>query len=135
MARAARTPGQIYALTIGVVYLAVGVVGFFFADEFTGGSPDDNFIGFRLNHLHNVVHLALGVVWIAGSARPATARAVNAVLGVVLLLVAILGFTAIDLAHTLLNITSSTEPDNFLHLITGALGLVFAALPSSARTA
>jgi NAD(P)-dependent dehydrogenase (short-subunit alcohol dehydrogenase family) len=43
--------------------------------------------------------------------------------GVVLLLVAILGFTGIDLMHTLLNITESTDPDNFLHLVTGALAL------------
>ena len=33
--------------------------------------------------------------------------------GVVLLLVALLGFTGIDLVHTLLNITESTDPDNF----------------------
>ncbi len=133
MARGPRTPGQIYALGIGVVYLAVGLIGFFFADQFTVGSSDDYFVGFRLNHLHNIVHLGLGVAWIGASARPAAARGVNALLGVVLLLVAVLGFTASDFAHTLLNITSATEPDNFLHLVTGALGLVFAAVPAQRR--
>lgn len=47
-AGATRTPGQLYALVIGAVYLLVGVVGFFFADEFTKGSADDEFIIFRL---------------------------------------------------------------------------------------
>ena len=36
-ANAAKTPGQLYALVIGAVYLLVGIVGFFFASEFTKG--------------------------------------------------------------------------------------------------
>jgi hypothetical protein len=59
-----RTPGQLYALVIGAIYLLVGVVGFFFASEFTEGSSDDQFIIFRLNHLHNLVHVALGIGWL-----------------------------------------------------------------------
>lgn len=123
--RTARTPAQLFALAIGVVYLAVGIVGFFFADEFTNGAADDRFIIFRLNHVHNIVHLALGVGWLGASGRHNIAKIVNLLFGAVLILVAILGFTAIDLMHTLLNITESSEPDNFLHLITGALGVYF----------
>ncbi|MGH2694973.1 MAG: DUF4383 domain-containing protein, partial [Actinomycetota bacterium] len=64
---AGRSPAQLFALVFGVVYLAVGVLGLFFADEFTKGSPDDELIIFRVNHLHNIVHIALGVVWIGAS--------------------------------------------------------------------
>lgn len=135
-----RTPAQAFAVGIGVVYLAVGIVGFFFADEFTRGSADDEFIIFRLNHLHNIIHVALGVVWLGAARRHEVAKTVNLVLGAVLILVAILGFTAIDLVHTLLNITEASDPDNFLHVATGALGVYFgtagagdAVRPSMAR--
>jgi hypothetical protein len=127
-ASANRTPGQLYALVIGAVYLLVGVVGFFVASEFTEGSSDDKLIIFRLNHLHNLVHIVLGVGWLAGSRTAAAAKSVNTLFGVVLLLVAILGFTGIDLMHTLLNITESTDPDNFLHLVTGGIALFFGTM-------
>jgi hypothetical protein len=107
MQASTRTPGQLYALVIGAIYLLVGVVGFFFASEFTEGSSDDQFIILRLNHLHNLVHVALGVGWLAASRAASAAKSVNTLFGIVLLLVAILGFTGVDLMHTLLNITES----------------------------
>ena len=124
-ASANRTPGQLYALVVGAVYLLVGVVGFFFVSEFTEGSSDDQFIIFRLNHLHNLVHVVLGVGWLAASRTAVAAKGINTLFGAVLLLVAILGFTGIDLMHTLFNITESTDPDNFLHLVTGGIALLF----------
>jgi len=124
-AGATRTPGQLYALVIGAVYLLVGIVGFFVASEFTKGTADDELIIFRLNHLHNLIHVVLGIGWLAASRTVALSKTVNTLFGVVLLLVAILGFTGIDLVHTLLNITESTDPDNFLHLVTGGIALYF----------
>jgi hypothetical protein len=120
-----RTPGQLYALVIGAVYLLVGIVGFFVASEFTEGTADDKLIVFRLNHLHNLIHIVLGIGWLAASRTATLSKTVNTLFGVVLLLVAALGFTGIDLVHTLLNITESTDPDNFLHLVTGGLALYF----------
>jgi Domain of unknown function (DUF4383) len=124
-ASSSRTPGQLFALVIGAVYLLVGIVGFFFAGEFTKGTAEDEFIIFRLNHLHNLVHVALGIGWLVASRTAALAKAANTLFGAVLLLVALLGFTNIDLMHTLLNITESTDPDNFLHLVTGGIALYF----------
>lgn len=120
-----KTPGQLYALVIGVVYLLVGIVGFFVASEFTKGTADDELIIFRLNHLHNLIHVVLGAGWLAASRTAALSKSVNTLFGVVLLLVAVLGFTGIDLVHTLLNVTEASDPDNFLHLVTGALALYF----------
>lgn len=120
-----KTPGQLYALVIGVVYLLVGIVGFFVASEFTKGAADDKLIIFRLNHLHNLIHIVLGIGWLAASRTAALVKTVNTLFGAVLILVAILGFTGIDLVHTLFNITESTDPDNFLHLVTGGLALYF----------
>jgi Domain of unknown function (DUF4383) len=124
-AGATRTPGQLYALVIGAVYLLVGIVGFFFASEFTKGTVKDEFIIFRLNHLHNVIHVLLGIGWLAASRTVALSKTINTLFGAVLLLVAVVGFTGTDLVHTLLNITKSTDPDNFLHLITGGIALYF----------
>jgi hypothetical protein len=132
-AGATRTPGQLYALVIGAVYLLVGVVGFFFASGLTNGSANDEFIIFRLNHLHNLIHIVLGVGWLAASRTAALSKSVNTLFGAVLLLVAILGFTGIDLMHTLLNVTEPTDPDNFLHLVTGAIALYFGTAGAGER--
>ncbi|MFN2587565.1 MAG: DUF4383 domain-containing protein [Actinomycetota bacterium] len=79
--------------------------------------------------------LALGAGWLAASRTAAMSKSVNTLFGAVLLVVAILGFTGIDLMHTLLNITESTDPDNFLHLVTGAIALYLGTAGAGARTA
>ena len=124
----ARTPAQMFALVFGAVYALVGVLGFFVAKDFTGGSVDDKLILFPVNHLHNVVHLGIGAVWLLASRTHAAAKGVNAVIGAVYLLVALLGFTGIDLMHTLLNIHGPGDADNFLHIVSGALALYFGSV-------
>ena len=120
-----RTPAQTFALVFGAVYALVGVLGFFVAKGVTGGSVDDKLILFPVNHLHNVVHLGIGAVWLIASRTHAAAKGVNTAIGAVYLLVALLGFTGIDLMHTLLNIHGSGDADNFLHVASGALALYF----------
>ncbi len=120
-----KTPAQMFAMVFGGVYLLVGVAGFFVAKGLTGGSVDDKLILFPVNHLHNVVHLAVGALWLIGSRTPSMARSVNLLIGGVYLLVAALGFTGIDLMRTLLNIHSTGDADNFLHLVSGAAALYF----------
>jgi glucose uptake protein GlcU len=75
---------------------------------------------FGINALHNVVHLATGVLGLAAgfSAGGQWARQYNQVFGVVYLLVTALGFAAPALTARLLAINPA---DNFLHL---ALGIV-----------
>lgn len=121
----ARTPAQMFSLAFGAVYTLVGIIGFFVARDVTGGSVDDKLILFPVNHLHNVVHLGIGAVWLLASRTHGMAKGVNATIGAVYLLVALLGFTGIDLMHTLLNIHGSSDADNFLHVASGALALYF----------
>jgi hypothetical protein len=93
--RAARwTPAQRFAFLFGVVYFVVGLAGFPVTGtgDFAGHQHHHTLLIFSVNPLHNVVHLVLGLAWLAGSARHRTARAVNLALGVVLGLVTVLGF-------------------------------------------
>jgi hypothetical protein len=121
-------------MVFGLVYLLVGVAGFFVATEFTGGSTDDKLILFPVNHLHNIVHIAIGAVLLAGSRTTAQAKTMNMLIGVVLLLVAVLGFLGLDFMHDLLNIHGSGSADNWLHLATGALALYFGTAGATAAT-
>jgi hypothetical protein len=127
-----RSNVQLFATVFGAVYLLVGILGFFVAQKFTGGSPDDKLILFPVNHLHNIVHLAIGAAWLASARSFATAKQVTLAIGVVYLLVAALGFIAQDFMEDLLNIDMA---DNFLHLVTGGLAVYFATAGSTATTA
>jgi hypothetical protein len=111
----------------GAIYLLVGIVGFAFTgfDNFAEFS-NDKIIVFYVNPLHNLVHIALGAVLIGGSRAHATAKTANLVVGVVLLLVALIGFIETpEKALELLNIDGSGSADNFLHLVTGAAAVYF----------
>lgn len=131
----ARTPGQTFALVFGAAYLLVGILGFFVATEFTGGQTDDKLIIFPLNHLHNIVHLAFGGLWVAAARRPDTARQTNLFIGVAYLGLVLLGFLHPgDIMHTLLNIQSSGDGNNWLNLASGALALYFGTAGGETRS-
>src|SRR3954465_14857517 len=59
----ARPWPQIVALAFGVVYLLVGVVGFFITgfDNFAGNEQHESLLGFMINPLHNIVHIVIGL--------------------------------------------------------------------------
>jgi Domain of unknown function (DUF4383) len=120
----ARTPAQIFALAFGIVYLVVGVIGFAVTgfDNFAGETYNDELIVFAVNPLHNVVHILLGAVWIGAADSYKTAKSINLVFGVVLLLVAILGLAGI---LQFLAIEDASSADNYLHLATAALSIYF----------
>ena len=109
-------------LVFGVVFLAVGLLGFLM---------NPTLIAFGVNGLHNVVHLASGAVLLYGALANdgRNARVVNMVFGGVYLLVALLGFVASGLTDALLNSDSDAFPfaDAILHAILG-VALVGAGL-------
>ena len=131
-ARSDKAPAQTFALAFGAVYLLVGIAGFFVAEEFTGGSPEDKLILFPVNHLHNIVHLAIGAFLLVSARTLAAAKQANTIIGVAYLLVALLGFLGLEFMSDLLNINGSGSADNFLHLASGALALYFGT--AGART-
>jgi hypothetical protein len=117
------SPAQRFALLFGVVYLLVGAVGFAVtgAHDFAGMNHEKLLI-FAVNPLHNVVHLALGLAWLASVARHRAARVANVAIGVVLGLVTVLGFFG---GMGMLGMSGLADPDNFLHLATATLALYF----------
>jgi hypothetical protein len=117
-----RTPGQWFALVFGVVYLLVGIAGFFVTgfDNFAEKDPA-KIIVFSVNPLHNVVHILIGVVWIAASRTAAAARSANLVIGIAYLALAIVGLLELNTLGFLANNTA----DNWLHLVTGVLAVLF----------
>jgi hypothetical protein len=107
---------------MGVVFLLVGILGFFSGHEL---------MGFGVNAAHNIVHLASGALalW-AGFNGEKYARMYCLGFGAVYGLVTILGFLNVPFVIELLNIN---QADNFLHLAITAV-LIFAGLSSKTAT-
>lgn len=124
MASGVRTPAQTFALVFGVVYLLIGLVGFAVTgfDDFAGKSFDEKLIIFALNPLHNIVHIAIGALWIGSANSHSSAKSVNTLIGAVLALVGVLGLLG---ALEFLAIKDAGSPDNYLHLGTAVLALYF----------
>ena len=120
------TPAQRFALLFGAVYVAVGIAGF----AVTGfhdfaGMHHDTLLIFSVNPAHNVIHLALGLAWLAAAPHHRAAKTVNLVVGVVLGLVTVLGLAG---GMGMLGMSGLADPDNFLHLATATLALYFGSL-------
>ena len=69
-----RHPSQLLALAIGAVYTLIGILGFFITgfDNFAA-ETDKTLLGFEINPLHKLVHLAIGLAGLAlwrGWTRP-----------------------------------------------------------------
>lgn len=119
-ATSAKSPAQMFALAFGVVYLLVGILGFILAPD----EGDKLFGLFQVNLLHNIIHLAVGALFLAGSSNHERAKQVNLLIGVVYGLVAILGLANIlvDAPDGLLDANAA---DDFLHLGSAVLALYF----------
>ncbi len=136
-----RTPAQLYAMLVGAVLVAAGLLGFLYSAGFAVGGdvPRDAVLGILdVNGWHNIVHLATGALGLATFVRPDSARAYALGLGAVYLLVAIWGFVLGN--GVILNLVPVNMPDNFLHLLIALAGFAagFASrgvTAGSARTA
>ena len=126
-----RTPAQWYCLLVGATLLLVGIVGFFVDSGFDTGSniQGDKLIAFEVNGIHNLVHLASGLVLLAVAGKRDTARLGAIGFGVVYGLVTIIGL--ID-GETVLGLIPVNGPDNVLHLVLSAVGIA-AGLASAPR--
>jgi hypothetical protein len=114
-----RHPSQLLALAIGAVYTLIGILGFLVTGfENFAAETDKTLLGFEINPLHNLVHLAIGLAGLAMWRRLDTARAYG------WLLAAGYGLTFLYL----------NGPDNGLHLVSTLAGLAIALWPAR-RTA
>lgn len=110
----------------GTVYVLVGVVGFFLTGlRGFAASTGPSLLGFTVNPLHNLVHILVGALLIAGGLASATvSKRINTTVGGVYLLVLAIG---IALQGSTANFLALNWADQGLHLISavllGAVGL------------
>lgn len=125
------TAAQRFALLFGAVYVLVGIAGFA-VTGFSGftGMHHDALLIFSVNPAHNVIHLALGLAWLAAAPNHRPAKTVNLAIGVVLGLVTVLGLAD---GMGILGMSGLADPDNFLHLATATLALYFGSLAAGSH--
>ena len=124
-----RHPSQLLALAIGAVYTLVGLLGFFITgfDNFAA-ETDKTLLGFEINPLHNLVHLAIGIVGLAMWRRLDTARAYGWLLAAGYGLAFLYGLFAAG--NSDINFLSINGADNGLHLVSALAGLAIAFWPA-----
>ncbi len=113
------------AMIMGSVYLVAGFLGFLttgFANV-TEVTDKAVFGLFAVNPYHNIVHFAVGGLWMIGAFALTTAgvEGLNIAIGGVYILATVLGFLGY---LPLLNIPT-TGGDNYLHLVSGLVPLIF----------
>jgi hypothetical protein len=129
-----RSPVQIAALLVGAVFLIVGIAGFIpgittnVGDiDFAGHESPAELLGlFQVSILHNIVHIAFGIVGIVMAAAWESSRLYLIGGGVIYLALAVYGWI-VDRASDA-NFVPMNNADNVLHVLLGAgmilLGLV-----------
>jgi hypothetical protein len=133
MASGSRSPVQTFSLIFGVLYLIIGLAGLALTgfDDFFAGPVDARLIIFGVNPMHNIVHIAIGIAWLAASRHHATAKNVTLAIGAAYGLVTVLGAAGL---LKFLSIDSLADPDNFLHLASSAISLYFATAGAEQTT-
>jgi Domain of unknown function (DUF4383) len=106
------------AIALGVVFVAVGLLGFVSAV-----APNGRLLGvFEVNTAHNLVHLATGVIaLLVGFASEAAARLFFQVFGVIYAVVAALGFFYGN--QPLLGVVANNMADAGLHVVIAVVAL------------
>jgi len=126
---ARRTAVQKAALTVGVVFLLVGIAGFIpgvttnYSDlSFAGHESEAKLLGvFQVSVLHNIVHLLFGVAGIAAARTWSAARGYLIGGGVIYLVLWLYGLL-ID-KDSSVNFVPVNNADNWLHFLLG-LGMI-----------
>ena len=116
---------QWLALALGATYTLVGLVGFAITgfDNFAEHTGD-TLLGFEINPLHNIVHLAIGVLGLAMWRRFDTARTYGWLLAIGYGAAFVLGLVIIGDEDK--NFLSLNAADQVLHIGTALVGLAMA---------
>ena len=123
-ARSAKTPAQVFAYVTGAVLLLVGLIGFAADGSFTTGDGIDGgkLLGiFEVNGIHNLVHIASGLLLLAVAPKRASARAGAIAFGLAYGLVTLIGL--ID-GVDVLGLLPVNGADNVLHIALTAAALL-----------
>ena len=122
-----RTPAQWYCLLAGLSLLLAGVFVFVSDSSFEtcDGVQGDLFLGFEVNAIHNLIHVASGLVLLVASPKRASARAIALAFGLLYGVVAIIGL--ID-GEDVLGLIPINSADNLLHIALAALGIITALI-------
>ena len=118
------------AILIGIIFLAVGILGYF-PNPVIGESEDAIF---HADSTHNMVHIISGVLFLLiALAAPARAGLFLKIFGIVYLVLGILGMTSIgDSGMTeLLGFLHVNGADNYLHIALGLVIFLAGLLPGS----
>lgn len=124
-----RTTLQKAAMAVGVVFLAVGVLGFIpgvtqnFSDmQFAGHESDAQLLGiFQVSILHNIVHLLFGVAGIFMARSFSGARNYLVIGGAVYLVLFLYGLLVGQ--ESAANFVPVNTADDILHLVLG-IGMI-----------
>lgn len=130
-----RAPAQSFALIFGLIYIALGVIGFFV----TGfrpllGETGATLLGIELNVFHNLVHVGIGALAAAAGLflSPVETQGVNFAIGGFYVLAAVIGYLgALDI---LLSADQGYDGDHILHLISGLLFVIFGIVGAGRQT-
>ncbi|WP_043500983.1 DUF4383 domain-containing protein [Georgenia sp. SUBG003] len=124
-----KAPYQTLALIIGVVYLVVGIAGFFATgfSNFTEHDHTQTLLGFAVNPLHNVVHVIIGLAGVLLWRTRNGARLYGWLLGVGYGATAVYGFLVVNNPDA--NILNINQADNWLHVFSALAGFVIALWP------
>ena len=129
-----RSPIQIAALLVGAAFLLVGIAGFIpgittnVGDmKFAGHESPSELLGlFQVSVLHNIVHLALGIIGLVAAATWEGSRLYLVGGGAIYLALAVYGWVIVRASDA--NFVPMNPADNVLHVVLGvvmiALGVV-----------
>jgi hypothetical protein len=121
-----RSPIQIAALLVGAIFVIVGIAGFIpgittnVGDmKFAGHESPSELLGlFQVSILHNIVHLALGIIGLVAAATWEGARLYLVGGGAIYLALAVYGWIVERTSDA--NFVPMNNADNVLHVVLGA---------------
>ncbi|MGH3977495.1 MAG: DUF4383 domain-containing protein [Pseudonocardiaceae bacterium] len=124
-----KTLEQKFALLAGLIYVGIGLVGFIPTgfNDWVANTDERLLWIFQVNPFHNIIHIGVGALWLLAALvlTPPATEGVNLSIGAVYVLAGILGYIG-ALSLISIDIGAPLDPDNFLHVGTGLITLLFA---------
>ena len=127
-------PAQVVAAVLGAVLVLAGLVGLLVDTSWQTGSglQGKQLLGLEVNGWHNLVHIASGLLLLAGAGSRSAARAVCRLFGLAYIVVTIAGIAGGNDAFGFIPINPA---DDVLHAVLALVALWAAALSKDRRDA